>query len=89
MVPLLVLFLCSFLRASGQQQSTQPAANHFTRILLDLGDNLGQHVRDRLRSHVAAVDSVEVVESLDQLLRPTSHPEEKSLLLSLGNSSYW
>ena len=83
-LPSQVLLLACFLLL--QQDVVGGAPEHFRRVLLDLGKNLGTHVIDRIRSHIAAVTVVEHLNSYDDV-DPKSR--DLSLVLALGNSSHW
>jgi hypothetical protein len=61
---------------------------HFSRIWLDLGGNLGPHVIARIRNHIEAVTSVEILEKLESFDSETSDNNSYSLILALGNSSF-
>lgn len=56
---------------------------YFERVLLDVGNNIGLHVKDRLFAYLRAVPSIEV----DQFNVSTDrYTEKSSLVLSIGNT---
>ena len=62
---------------------------HVTRVFLDLGQNLGAHVQDRIRSHIGAVTMLEILTSYDQIYNGASSTDQLTLILALGNSSHY
>ena len=87
-VPLLLVLLLVFSCCSVLSNEVKQV----NRVLLDLGENLGSHVQGRIRSHIEAVTLIEVLTSYDQIDGNTSSStsrEDLTLILALGNSSFY
>ena len=91
-LPLLLIHLVLFLLLSDGNGSTDYHHEYrqVTHVLLDLGENLGAHVQDRIRSHIEAVTMLEVLNSYDEIESSSSTSKDTlTLILALGNSSYF